>query len=247
MNELLDVKIEDYEGPLDLLIHLVYRNEMNIFDVSISEITSQFIAEIKTMKDMDIEVAAEFINMASYLVYLKSRMLLPRDGVSEDDIDPEEAKFRFNQMLIEYSFYKEMAVGLKTKETEAGKFLARTDSLVLLKEDLFTEDAFKLASSFFDLNSDKKEKKMVIKNTKIATEEVAKKIREFILSREKTLWSEIAAKCKEKIESCVSFGTVLELVKSKRISSYQEKNFSEILLNLLAVESPGKAVVEKTK
>lgn len=233
MTELLDVKIEDYEGPLDLLIHLVYKNEMNIFDVSISDITSQFIAEIKAMKNMDIEIAAEFINMASYLVYLKSRMLLPRDGISEDDIDPEEAKFRFNQMLIEYSFYKEMAAGLKKRETDAGKCLARTDSVVILKEELFTEDAFKLASAFFGLSVDKKEKKLIVKNSKIATEEVAKKIREFILSRERTLWSEIAAKCKEKIETCVSFITVLELAKSKRILSYQESNFSEILLSLI--------------
>lgn len=233
MNELLDVKIEDYEGPLDLLIHLVYRNEMNIFDVSISDITSGFIEEIKKMKDMDIEVAAEFINMASYLVYLKSRMLLPRDGVSEDDMDPEEAKFRFNQMLIEYSFYKDMAEGLKKRESDAGKCLARTESLVILKEELFTEDSFKLASSFFDMSCDRKEKKLVVKNSKIATEEVAKKIREFILSREQTLWSEIAVKCKEKIESCVSFGTVLELVKAKRVSSYQEDNFTEILITLI--------------
>ena len=100
MNELLDIKILDYEGPLDLLIHLVYKNEMNIFNVSISEITSQFIDEIRKMKEMDIEVAAEFINMASYLVYLKSRMLLPRDSSSEDDIDPEEAKFRDRKSVV---------------------------------------------------------------------------------------------------------------------------------------------------
>ena len=124
MSELLDIKIIDYEGPLDLLIHLVYKNEMNIFNVSISEITSQFIDEIRKMKEMDIEIAAEFINMASYLVYLKSRMLLPRDGSSEDDIDPEEAKFRFNQLLIEYSFYKDMAQKLKGFEINSGKFLA---------------------------------------------------------------------------------------------------------------------------
>lgn len=233
MNELLDIKIEDYEGPLDLLIHLVYKNEMNIFDISISDITSQFIAEIKTMKDMDIEVAAEFINMASYLVYLKSRMLLPKDLVAEDEMDPEEAKFRFNQMLIEYSFYKDIALKLKKHELDAGKYLVRSWNLVLLKEDIFTEDAFKLASSFFEITSLKKEKKLVIKNSKIATEEVAKKIREFILSREKTLWSEVAAKCKLKIENCVSFGAILELIKMKRISSFQEDNFAEILFSLI--------------
>lgn len=233
MSELLDVKILDYEGPLDLLIHLVYKNEMNIFNVSISEITSQFIDEIRKMKEMDIEVAAEFINMASYLVYLKSRMLLPRDGSSEDDIDPEEAKFRFNQLLIEYSFYKDMAQKLKGYEINSGKFLARTHSIVILREELFTEDAYKLASAFFNMASGKKEKKMVVKNSKIATEQVAKRVKEFILSREKTLWSEIEKTCNEKIEKCVSFGSILELMKIKKIKAFQEGNFEEILLTLI--------------
>ena len=232
MNELLDIKILDYEGPLDLLIHLVYKNEMNIFNVSISDITSQFIEEIRKMKEMDIEVAAEFINMASYLVYLKSRMLLPRDGNSEDDIDPEEAKFRFNQLLIEHSFYKDMAQKLKGFEYNSGKFLARTDSIVILREELYTEDAFKLAASFFNISTGKKEKKMVVKNSKIATELVAKRVKEFILSREKTLWSEIACTCNEKIEKCVSFGSILELMKGKKINAFQDGNFEEILLTL---------------
>ena len=218
MNELLDIKILDYEGPLDLLIHLVYKNEMNIFNVSISEITSQFIDEIRKMKEMDIEVAAEFINMASYLVYLKSRMLLPRDSSSEDDIDLEEAKFRLNQLLIEYSFYKDMAQKLKAFEVDSGKFLARTNSIVILREELFTEDAYK---------------QMVVKNSKIATEQVAKRIKEFILSRDRTLWSEIEETCKEKIEKCVSFGSVLELMKGKKIKAFQEGNFKEILLTLI--------------
>ncbi len=226
MNELLDIKILDYEGPLDLLIHLVYKNEMNIFNVSISEITSQFIDEIRKMKEMDIEVAAEFINMASYLVYLKSRMLLPRDSSSEDDIDPEEAKFRFNQLLIEYSFYKDMAQKLKSFELNSGKFLARTNSIV-------TEDAYKLASAFFNISTGKKDKKMVVKNSKIATEQVAKRVKEFILSKERTLWSEIEETCKEKIEKCVSFGSVLELMKGKKIKAFQDGNFEEILLTLI--------------
>ena len=232
MNELLDIKILDYEGPLDLLIHLVYKNEMNIFNVSISEITSQFIDEIRKMKEMDIEVAAEFINMASYLVYLKSRMLLPRDS-SEDDIDPEEAKFRFNQLLIEYSFYKDMAQKLKSFELNSGKFLARTNSIVILREELFTEDAYKLASAFFNISTGKKDKKMVVKNSKIATEQVAKRVKEFILSKERTLWSEIEETCKEKIEKCVSFGSVLELMKGKKIKAFQDGNFEEILLTLI--------------
>ena len=233
MNDFLDIKIQDYEGPLDLLIHLVYKNEMNIFNVPISEITSRFIAEIKNMLDMNIEVAAEFINMASYLVYLKSRMLLPVSSADEEEIDPDEAKFRFNQLLIEYSFYKDIAAELKTKETAASRFLARAEQIVILKENSYTEDAYKLSAAFFSLQDGKKRTAMIIKNSKIATEEIADRVRAFVLSRDKTLWSEISAKCAEKIDACVSLCAVLELLKGKKIRAFQEDNFMEILLTLI--------------
>ncbi len=235
MNELLEVKISDYEGPLDLLIHLVYKNEMNIFDISISDITFKFIAEIRNMRNLDIEVAAEFINMASYLVYLKSRMLLPRDGITDEDIDPEEATFKLKQLLIEYSFYKDISLKLQSHEKNAGQFLSRNEQIVILKEELLTEDSFKLASSFYGIAfADKKEKKLVVKNSQIATEEVAKRVKEFLLSRETTLWSEIMEQCGEKVEATVSFSAVLELIKSKRLKAFQESAFMEILLSLLA-------------
>ncbi len=234
MNELLEVKISDYEGPLDLLIHLVYKNEMNIFDISISDITFKFIAEIRKMRNMDIEVAAEFINMASYLVYLKSRMLLPREGITDDDIDPEEATFKLKQLLIEYSFYKDISQMLREHEQNSSRFLSRGDSIVILREELLTEDSFKLASLFYDVSlSEKKEKKLVVKNSQIATEEVARRVKEFILSRETTLWSELFKQCSEKIEATVTFGTMLELVKAKRLTAFQEGAFTEILLKLM--------------
>lgn len=74
---------------------------------------------------------------------------------------------------------------------------------------------------------------MIVQNSKIATEQVAKRIKEYILSKERTLWSEIEEKCKEKIEKCVSFGSVLELMKGKKIQAFQNGNFEEILLTVI--------------
>jgi len=115
MGDLLEVKVSNFEGPLDLLLHLIYKNELDIYDIPIAVIADQFVEEIKKMENVDMEVAADFIQMASYLIYLKSKMLLPRQFAIEEGIDPEEEKFIFTQRLVEYSFYKDMAMLLKGK------------------------------------------------------------------------------------------------------------------------------------
>jgi len=235
ITESLSIKLDDvqFEGPLDLLIHLIYKNELNIFDLPISEITIYFIDEIKNMREMDIEVAAEFIYMATFLIYLKSRMLLPRDSSDEEDLDPEEAKIRFNQLLIDYSFYKDMAVEFKTFEKQSGRFLSRFESLLILREELLTEDSFRLSESYFTPPKVRREKNMVVKNSKLAVEEITAFMRKFILSKDKLLWDDISSQCDYKIEKCISFATVLELIKSKTITAFQEENFSSILLTVI--------------
>ena len=235
INESLTIKIDDveFEGPLDLLIHLVYKNELNIFDLPISEVTMFFVEEIRNMREMDIEVAAEFIYMATFLIYLKSRMLLPRDSVDDEDLDPEEAKLLFNQLLIEYSFYKDMAMELRVFEKSSGNFLARSDSLLILKEDILVEDSFRLPESYFAPPKSKREKEMVVRNSKIAVEEISRFMKSFILSKNKLLWDEIAEQCNHKVEKCISFSTVLELIKAKSVTAFQEENFSSILLRVI--------------
>lgn len=228
----LEIQIEDYSGPLDLLIHLIYKNEMNIFNISLFEITNKFIDELKAMKELDIEIAGEFIEMATYLIYLKSKMLLPKEEQTGDEEESiEEQTFKLNQKLIELSFCKDTAEVLRDAAINNRRFLRRSESLLLLNEEDQTEDIYNLSNIFFNMQTkEKKEKTLVVKNSKIATETLALKVKEFILSREKTLWTDIYKTCKEPIEACVSFGSVLELIKAKRIKAFQEKNFDDILL-----------------
>ncbi len=101
------------------------------------------------MEKLDIEVAAEFINMASYLIYLKSRMLLPKDGVIGEEMDPEEEKFLLTQRLVEYSFYKDVAETLRMLERESGKHLMRSSTIYIPKEEMQTEDPYSIANAFF--------------------------------------------------------------------------------------------------
>ena len=108
------IKIDNFEGPLDLLCHLIDRNKMNIYDVNLSEITDQYIDYINTMEEMNLEVTSEFILMASTLLYIKSKNLLPSQVDEEKELSEEELLRR----IIEYKKYKEISKVLKEQFQE---------------------------------------------------------------------------------------------------------------------------------
>ena len=230
MSEFLDVKLSNFEGPLDLLIHLIYKNEMSIYDISISQIADQFIQTINRFEQMDMEVAAEFIQMASYLVHLKSKMLLPRSSGFEDEIDPEEEKFIFTQKLIEYSFYKDIADILREKESQSNLHLKRNETIYLPRDEKFTEDPQKIASLFFNLLKKDEPVKMIVEKNTLDINQIIEKIKSLVLTRHEIFWSEIISYCSSKREIVVSLIAILELIKLKVILALQSKNFEDILV-----------------
>jgi segregation and condensation protein A len=125
------VKLEAFEGPLDLLLHLIRKSEMNIYDIKISVITEQYLAYIELLQELNLDVAGEFLVMASTLIHIKSRTLLPRpDPAQEDggpDEDPREALVR---RLLEHQKYKAAAELLHEKETLRGAQFMRPDSSI---------------------------------------------------------------------------------------------------------------------
>jgi segregation and condensation protein A len=230
MNDLLDVKLSNFEGPLDLLIHLIYKNEMSIYDISISQIADQFIQTINEFEQLDMEIAAEFIQMASYLIYLKSKMLLPKTSGFEDEIDPEEEKFIFTQKLIEYSFYKDISNMLKEKEHQSNLYLTRTETVYLPKDEKITEDPQKIASFFFGLLVKDEPVKMVVEKNTIDVNQIISQIKDIVFNKHEIFWSEITGKLKNKREIVVSLLAILELIKLKVIIAIQNKNFDDFLV-----------------
>ena len=109
------IKMENFEGPLDLLCHLVEKNKMDICDIKINDITNQYLDYLQIMQEMNLEVTSEFIIMASKLIYLKSKTLLPVEG------EDEEEEIDLVQMLLEYKKYKETTVGMKERLEEYGR------------------------------------------------------------------------------------------------------------------------------
>jgi segregation and condensation protein A len=125
------VKLDSFEGPLDLLLHLIRKSEVNIYDIPIALITEQYLEYIKLMEEMNLDVAGEFLVMASTLIHIKSRTLLPRPGPAQEDGEPEEdPREALVRRLLEHEKYKAAADMLHDRETVRGAQFARPDSSV---------------------------------------------------------------------------------------------------------------------
>lgn len=129
------VKLEIFEGPLDLLLYLIKKDEIDIYNVSIERITSQYLSYIETFKALNIELASEFIVMAANLMYLKSRTLLPQNvQPPEEDADEEDPRWELIRQLVEYKKFKDAARFLGQRDSEGAEFFAATPELPDLTE-----------------------------------------------------------------------------------------------------------------
>ena len=123
----MNVKLEVFEGPLDLLLHLLDKNKVNIYDIPIVEITKQYMEYIEEMKRRDLNVLSEFLVMAATLIDIKSRMLLPATG--EEDEEEEDPRNELVQQLLEYKMYKCMAYELKDLQMDACRYMFKEPTI----------------------------------------------------------------------------------------------------------------------
>lgn len=227
------IKMDNFEGPLDLLCHLIDKNKMDVCDIKICEITDQYLAYLNEMQQMNLDVTSEFIVMASRLIYLKSKSLLP--SVVEED----EEEIDLVQMLIEYKKYKEFTFTLKDRiETFGGKFYKLPDKIDLPKEKLdksFEPDLIpKIYNDFVTKEIEKKNLNADNINRIAVSEKVTikSKIREIL----KELWKKptfvfnklFNIKKRSKVEVVTAFLSLLELSKMSRINVTQDALFGDI-------------------
>lgn len=134
----INIKIEVFEGPLDLLLHLIKKAEVDIYDIPIAEITEQYINYLKTMEELNLEIASEFLVMAATLLEIKSKMLLPRKKVNEDSEQEDDPRREIVQKLIEYKKYKEFAEKLKMIEEQNTIFFKEPEVI----DDIESKEVF---------------------------------------------------------------------------------------------------------
>ena len=222
------VKLEVYEGPLDLLLYLIKRDEIDIWDIPIAQIAEEYLAYINMMKLLDLGVVGEFLVMAATLMKIKSRMLLPQKEAGEEG-EIEDPRSELVEQLLEYEMYKERAKSLEQKEEVQSKLFTRPPVELPTSAVTFEASLFDLLTAFHNVLKEKApEIVREIEPFKFTLEEKVDQILTRLKKQNKISFSTLFKECISKGELIVTFSALLELIKQQRIRVRQPRLFGEI-------------------
>jgi segregation and condensation protein A len=239
------VELEVFSGPLDLLLFLIRKEEVDIYDIPIARITKQYLKYMEMMKNLNLEIAGEFILMASTLIRIKTRLLLPRDESDPEEADPREELI---MALVEYKKFKEASEILREK--------------ALLEERVYVPPSpvsksvekvdFSPSTSLFDLlmalrgvlSARRDEIVHEVDPDEITIEERIKVVMSLLAERQQATFSELFADVPRKIVAVVTFIAILELVRTRRIRIMQAFPFTELRVYRGELFESGRRTVE---
>jgi segregation and condensation protein A len=227
------VKLEVFEGPLDLLLYLVKQDEIDIYDISIERITRQYLEYLQAFKELNIELAGEFIVMAANLIYLKSRSLLPVDQQPpEEDSDEDDPRWDLIRQLIEYKKFKEAAAELHQRELEQERIFAREGSPSSLQEPLRLGDVgiFQLITAFQTVikRVEARQNVQEIFGERFSVSEKIDAILQRLAVGAPFRFSDLFGVVVSRVEVVVTFLALLELIRLKQVRAVQKNVFEEI-------------------
>lgn len=232
-----EINMPEFEGPLDLLLHLIKQSDINIFDISIEKITKQYLDFIKKMEEMNLNVASEYLVMAAELIEMKSVTLLPNQNDNADDEYEEDPREQLINRLLEYQYYKEVSNVLKDYESERNKMFSKVPSNLdeYAKEDNDNHNQIDL-NELLEAFSNFLERRELDKplNTKITTKEFSvsvrsNEIKEIIKNKKKVEFTELFdVYTRDYI--VVTFLSILDLAKKQELKIVQDSNFYKIYL-----------------
>jgi segregation and condensation protein A len=226
------VQLKNFEGPLDLLLFFIKRDELNIYDIPISHITHEFLDYIRLMEELDLDVASEFIYMASMLMSIKAKMMLPRDEEDDEELDEDDPRYELVQKLLEYKRYKEMAEKLTVIDEEAQQKYYRGH----LEEDDVEAQAsgealkdvtlFDLMAAFRKVLADIKRQNVYhkVEKVKMTVEQQAEYVLTRLQEHGRTSFYDFCMELKQKTAIVVTFLAVLEMLKEQQINLFVEKD-----------------------
>ncbi len=236
-----EVKIDNFEGPLDLLLHLIKESKVDIWEISIADIAEEYLAYIQRMEKLNLDIASEYLVMASELIEMKSRMLLPRQEKDVGEEEEEDPKERLIRRLVEYQKYKEVTKNFKELESLRQEFYTKApDNLkeyveegIVPSSDVTLEDLMLAFQKFLNRKELEKSLQTTVTKKEITVEERRKSIRDILTKRKRVDFFELfEVVTKEYI--VVTFLAILEMAKKQELLIKQESDFSQIMIEVVA-------------
>ncbi len=240
--ELPKIKINDFEGPFDLLLHLIKKNQMSIYNVKIFEITNQYLNYLNEMKEMDLEITSEFIVVAATLIEIKSKHLLPKSK-KEDENEEDEEKNLLEKLIV-YKKIKGVSMFFRDRYISAGGVYGKKPEIIEEKKednsnmDLFKNtnliELFNIYNNLLEIYNNKQNRNNVIQKKifvdKYKIEDKLEFIKDKLMNENVSTFSEITKDCECKLEYVVTFLALLEMIKQRMVKVYQSDNFMNILI-----------------
>lgn len=228
----MKVKLEIFEGPLDLLLYLIQKNEIDITNIPVAQVAQQYLEYLDLMQALDLNIAGEFLVMAATLMHIKSKMLLPPEEVPAEEGEEADPRVELVQKLLEYKKFKEAAEELQKREKERMGVFTRSAAPVTVDESgevFFEATLFDLLSAF---SKALKEVPRELFHEVIAEPyTVEKKIHDLLhllVERSTILLKDLFEQCERKLEIIVTFLAVLELIRLREVVVLQRELFGEI-------------------
>lgn len=242
----LTVKLQVFEGPLDLLLYLLDKNKVNIYDIPIVEITAQYMEYIAEMKRQDLDVLSEFLVMAATLIDIKSKMLLPRDP--DDEEEETDPRAELVQQLLEYKMYKCMAYKLKDRQVDAQRVMFKKPTIPeevleyqepLNVEELVSDVTLAKLNEIFKSIMRKQQDKIdplrskfgKIEKEEVSLEEKTEYLENYATTHKHFSFRSLLEAQSSKVEVIVTFLAILELMKTGKILISQEHIFDDIQID----------------
>jgi segregation and condensation protein A len=225
------IRVGDFEGPLDLLLHLVRINEVDITDIPIVPITEQYTVYLDLMRELNLDIAGEYLVMAATLMQIKSRMLLPPDPLEEED-DAEDPRAELTQQLLEYQRFRQAAENLEAIDSR--RYLIWTRDAIAREfagEELLVVDLFDLLESFQGLLGRlDAEAQLRLKRDNVSIAEKIHWLSDLLERRSSIDLLALMADLPSRLEILATFLAILEMMRMQTLVAFQRKRFGEIRL-----------------
>jgi len=235
------ITLPSFDGPMDLLLHLIKEREMDIYDLPISKITKEYLAYLEIMQTLNLEIAGDFLVMAATLMQIKSRMLLPVDPTP--DQPEEDPRLELMRRLIEYKKFKDAADQLMGLEKDRTHLLPRRipSDMKQVGEEEHLEDVtlFGLLAAFKDvLIHSQDDVTAELLRPEITVTQKINDLMDMLQAHSKIVFRPILTACRTKIEKIIALLALLELIRLKLVRAVQDKVFGEIEIHLIQSEIP---------